>query len=123
MSEGYVVEYADGTLQANPYLPKPKDKAQAADPEAEAAKAGDEPIIATKEKSENAEESPAEKSAEEPAPAEPSESAAGPAAETRAEEAETPASDGAKTPSDSSESAANAEGAGKEENPDGKTSD
>lgn len=77
VSEGYVVEYADGTLQANPYLPKPKDKAQAADPEAEAAKAGDEPIIATKEKSENAEE---------PAPAEPSESAAGPAAETRAEE-------------------------------------
>ena len=123
VSEGYVVEYADGTLQANPYLPKPKDKAQAADPEAEAAKAGDEPIIATKEKPESAEEDTAEKSAEEPAPAEPSESAAGPAAETRAGEAETPASDGAKTPSDSSESAANAEGAGKEENPDGKTSD
>ena len=123
VSEGYVVEYADGTLQANPYLPKPKDKAQAADPEAEAAKAGDEPIIAPKEKPESAEEDTAEKSAEEPAPAEPSESAAGPAAETPAGEAETPASDGAKTPSDSSESAANAEGAGKEENPDGKTSD
>ena len=47
VSEGYVVEYADGTLQANPYLPKPKDKS--ADPEAEAAKAGDEPIVAPKE--------------------------------------------------------------------------
>lgn len=104
VSEGYVVEYADGTLQANPYLPKPKDKAQAADPEAEAAKAGDEPIIATKEKSENAEESPAEKSAEEPAPAEPSESAAGPAAETRAEEtapAEAGSGEAPKKPEDS----------------------
>ncbi|MBO5254255.1 MAG: hypothetical protein J6B07_00340, partial [Opitutales bacterium] len=26
ISEGYVVEYSDTTLQANPYLPKPKDK-------------------------------------------------------------------------------------------------
>lgn len=124
VSEGYVVEYADGTLQANPYLPKPKDKAQAADPEAEAAKAGDEPIIAPKEKPESAEEDTAGKSAEDSAPAEPSENGGGQPAETPAGEAETPAeSDGAKTPSDSSESAANPEGAGKEENPDGKTSD
>ena len=28
ISEGYVVEYSDTTLQANPYLPKPKDKSQ-----------------------------------------------------------------------------------------------
>lgn len=124
VSEGYVVEYADGTLQANPYLPKPKDKAQAADPEAEATKAGDEPIIAPKEKPESAEEDTAGKSAEDSAPAEPSENGGGQPAETPAGEAETPAeSDGAKTPSDSSESAANPEGAGKEENPDGKTSD
>ena len=124
VSEGYVVEYADGTLQANPYLPKPKDKAQAADPEAEAAKAGDEPIIAPKEKPESAEEDTAGKSAEDSAPAEPSENGGGQPAETPAGEAETPAeSDGAKTPSDSSDSAANPEGAGKEENPDGKTSD
>lgn len=124
VSEGYVVEYADGTLQAHPYLPKPKDKAQAADPEAEAAKAGDEPIIAPKEKPESAEEDTAGKSAEDSAPAEPSENGGGQPAETPAGEAETPAeSDGAKTPSDSSESAANPEGAGKEENPDGKTSD
>lgn len=123
VSEGYVVEYADGTLQANPYLPKPKDKAQAADPESEAAKAGDEPIIAPKEKPESAEEDTSEKSAEDSAPAEPSENGGGQPAETPAGEAETPAeSDGAKTPSDSSESAANPEGAGKGENPDGKTS-
>ena len=109
VSEGYVVEYADGTLQANPYLPKPKDKAQAADPEAEAAKAGDEPIIAPKEKPESAEEDTSGKSAEDSAPA-----------ESPAGEAEIPAeSDGAETPSDS---AANPEGAGKGENPDGKTS-
>lgn len=124
VSEGYVVEYADGTLQANPYLPKPKDKAQAADPEAEAAKAGDEPIIAPKEKPESAEEDTAEKSAEDSAPAEPSENGGGQPAETPAGEAEAPVeSDGAKTPPDSSESAANPEGAGKGENPDGKTSD
>lgn len=123
VSEGYVVEYADGTLQANPYLPKPKDKAQAADPESEAAKAGDEPIIAPKEKPESAEEDTSEKSAEDSAPAEPSENGGGQPAETPAGEAETPAeSDGAKTPSDSSDSAANPEGAGKGENPDGKTS-
>ena len=48
VSEGYVVEYADGTLQANPYLPKPKDKSQPSDLEAEAAKAGDEPIMPVK---------------------------------------------------------------------------
>lgn len=124
VSEGYVVEYADGTLQANPYLPKPKDKAQVADPEAEAAKAGDEPIIAPKEKPESAEEDTSEKSAEDSAPADPSESGGGQPAESPAGEAETPAeSDGAETPSDSSESAANPEGAGKGENPDGKTSD
>lgn len=124
VSEGYVVEYADGTLQANPYLPKPKDKAQAADPEAEAAKAGDEPIIAPKEKPESAEEDTSEKSAEDSAPAEPSENGGGQPAEIPAGEAETPAeSDGAKTPSDSSDSAANPESAGKGENPDGKTSD
>ncbi len=88
VSEGYVVEYADGTLQANPYLPKPKDKAQAADPEAEAAKAGDEPIIAPKEKAETA----GEKSPEDSATAEPAESAGEPPAESCAgEPAETPA--------------------------------
>lgn len=48
VSEGYVVEYADGTLQANPYLPKPKDKSQPSDLETEAAKAGDEPIMPVK---------------------------------------------------------------------------
>lgn len=50
VSEGYVVEYANGTLQANPYLPKPKDKSQIVDTEAEAAKTGDEPLIAEKAK-------------------------------------------------------------------------
>ena len=52
VSEGYVVEYSDGTLQANPYLPKPKDKSQTADLEAEAAKAGDEPIMPAKKNTE-----------------------------------------------------------------------
>lgn len=38
ISEGYVVEYSDSTLQANPYLPKPKDKTQ------EVAPINDEPV-------------------------------------------------------------------------------
>ncbi len=32
ISEGYVVEYSDTTLQANPYLPKPKDKSAEVQP-------------------------------------------------------------------------------------------
>ncbi len=46
VSEGYVVEYADSTLQANPYLPKPKDKSQKTDEENLGA--ADEPIVAPK---------------------------------------------------------------------------
>ncbi len=38
ISEGYVVEYSDSTLQANPYLPRPKDKTQ------EVAPINDEPV-------------------------------------------------------------------------------
>lgn len=47
ISEGYVVEYADSTLQANPYMPKPKDKsANAEEPEVKA----DEPLTSQTEK-------------------------------------------------------------------------
>ncbi len=45
ISEGYVVEYSDTTLQANPYLPKPKDKTQAVTQEAVEA-VNDEPVAA-----------------------------------------------------------------------------
>ncbi len=51
ISEGYVVEYSDTTLQANPYLPKPKDKSQK--PE-QAHPANDEPA----QEAEPAEETP-----------------------------------------------------------------
>ncbi len=44
VSEGYVVEYADSTLQANPYLPRPKDKSSKAAEGAENSPADDEPI-------------------------------------------------------------------------------
>ena len=40
ISEGYVVEYSDTTLQANPYLPKPKDKSA----EATVVPTNDEPV-------------------------------------------------------------------------------
>ena len=40
------MEYADSTLQANPYLPKPKDKSQKTDEENLGA--ADEPIVAPK---------------------------------------------------------------------------
>lgn len=46
ISEGYVVEYADGTLQANPRLPKPKNKDSAQSPEETVDVADDEPIVA-----------------------------------------------------------------------------
>ena len=43
ISEGYVVEYADATLQANPYLARPKDKS--AEASAEPIATADEPIL------------------------------------------------------------------------------
>lgn len=52
ISEGYVVEYADSSLQANPRLPKPKDKSAktaASDTEAIVFGIEDEPIVASKE--------------------------------------------------------------------------
>jgi len=42
VSEGYVVEYADASLQSNPYMPRPKDK-KAKD--AHASEDGEEPVI------------------------------------------------------------------------------
>ncbi len=51
ISEGYVVEYADGALQANPRLPRPKDKgakAIASDAESIVLGVEDEPIVAPK---------------------------------------------------------------------------
>ena len=47
VSEGYVVEYADSTLQANPYLPRPKDKSEKVE-EPENLGIADEPIVAPK---------------------------------------------------------------------------
>ena len=47
VSEGYVVEYADSTLQANPYLPRPKDKSEKVE-EPENLGVADEPIVAPK---------------------------------------------------------------------------
>ena len=90
VSEGYVVEYADGTLQANPYLPKPKDKSQPSDPEVEAAKAGDEPIIAPKapKAEEPAEKSESEQAEEEPVQEAATEEASAPEAQ-KSEEPET----------------------------------
>ncbi len=49
ISEGYVVEYADSSLQANPRLPRPKDKTAkmtASDTESIALGVEDEPIVA-----------------------------------------------------------------------------
>jgi len=62
ISEGYVVEYANASLQANPYLARPKDKTAKddAEPKAEA----DEPIV--KDSAKDADEEPA---VEESAPA------------------------------------------------------
>lgn len=68
VSEGYVVEYADSTLQANPYLPRPKDKSQKS--EEQNLGAADEPIVAPKSESEEApeaEENCGEAKAEAPA--------------------------------------------------------
>ena len=51
ISEGYVVEYADGALQANPRLPRPKDKGAktiASDAESIVLGVEDEPIVAPK---------------------------------------------------------------------------
>lgn len=51
ISEGYVVEYADGSLQANPRMPKPKGKAvNTAASDAESIELGeaDEPLIQSK---------------------------------------------------------------------------
>ena len=44
VSEGYVVEYSDSSLQANPYLPKPKNKAENADEAAQQLGEKDEPL-------------------------------------------------------------------------------
>lgn len=51
ISEGYVVEYADGALQANPRLPRPKDKGVktiASDAESIVLGVEDEPIVSPK---------------------------------------------------------------------------
>ncbi|MDX8415280.1 hypothetical protein [Intestinicryptomonas porci] len=51
ISEGYVVEYADGALQANPRLPRPKDKGAktiASDAESIVLGVEDEPIVSPK---------------------------------------------------------------------------
>ncbi len=62
VSEGYVVEYADTTLQANPYLPRPKAKdCKAEDQNTENLGAADEPVFASK-----AKEQPEEPAAETP---------------------------------------------------------
>lgn len=83
ISEGYVVEYADGALQANPYMPKPKDKT--AQPEA---KTDDEPAAPAPETAANepavaekaeAQETAAEAPAEQPAQAQPEQPAEQPA--------------------------------------------
>ncbi|MBQ2722328.1 MAG: hypothetical protein IJF70_05420 [Opitutales bacterium] len=65
VSEGYVVEYADSTLQANPYLPRPKDKSEKVE-EPENLGIADEPIVAPKaeENVEETTEEVAEESAE-----------------------------------------------------------
>lgn len=55
ISEGYVVEYADGSLQANPRMPKPKGKnpnTAASDAEAIELGEADEPIVQPKQISE-----------------------------------------------------------------------
>ena len=44
VSEGYVVEYSDSSLQANPYLPKPKNKSENADDAAQQLGEKDEPL-------------------------------------------------------------------------------
>lgn len=59
ISEGYVVEYADSTLQANPRLPRPKDKSKQVAVDSENVDLGvaDEPIVAEKfQETEEAEE-------------------------------------------------------------------
>ncbi len=79
ISEGYVVEYSDTTLQANPYLPKPKDKSQKAvsepvndepveKPQQAAEDNGDKPEdqAKTSEESTPSEEAPACQPADEP---------------------------------------------------------
>ena len=82
ISEGYVVEYADSTLQANPYLPRPKDKTKHADSDPQDLGAEDEPIVGSN-KSDGAEESsektedciPSDSGPESPVEAEPETSA------------------------------------------------
>lgn len=52
ISEGYVVEYANSSLQANPYMPKPKEKTEGkADSDGETAPEGDEPLESAPQKS------------------------------------------------------------------------
>lgn len=63
ISEGYVVEYADGALQANPRLPRPKDKGAktiASDAESIVLGVEDEPIVSPKTVEEDAEDSDAD---------------------------------------------------------------
>ena len=62
ISEGYVVEYADGTLQANPFLPKPKEKvsdSKLPDGEHGDLGAADEPVISQPTQTEKGDESTA----------------------------------------------------------------
>ena len=93
ISEGYVVEYSDTTLQANPYLPKPKDKSQPA-PDGENVP-NDEPIAAAQEQPAESEEQAPEPVQEQPAeggeaPAEAEVAAEQPAQEQSAEDAQAP---------------------------------
>ena len=57
ISEGYVVEYANSSLQANPYMPKPKEKSEGgADSGEETPPAGDEPIESNSAKADSPEQ-------------------------------------------------------------------
>ncbi|MBR4597986.1 MAG: hypothetical protein IKO42_06310 [Opitutales bacterium] len=97
ISEGYVVEYADGALQANPRLPRPKEKgAKTITSDAESIVLGveDEPIVAPKVAEEDAAD--AEEAAEEPA--EPEEEQAENKPEDAASEAEPEAQQEPETP-------------------------
>jgi len=98
IGEGYVVEYADTTLQANPRMPRPKNKEEKLPEDLGAA---DEPIVAPEAPAEEApaqdeaaeeSEAPAEEEAQAEAPAEAALQAEAQAAETPAEAiAEAPA--------------------------------
>ncbi len=69
VAEGYVVEYADTTLQANPYMPRPKDKSAKVEETPENLGVADEPIVTPKseveQSTEQTEEPAGESSSEE----------------------------------------------------------